>query len=97
MTNEIEQISTSDGKYTVVVDPCAQLSVLRYGEPWLGPGFPGCNMVIQLAQDLRTARNEIEQLKIQIGIEREEAKRAERILRSDIAYLEIDHGYAHKE
>lgn len=49
-----ENIQVANGKYTVVIGPCGQLSALRYGEPW--QDLTGNNLVYCLAVELREAR-----------------------------------------
>jgi vacuolar-type H+-ATPase subunit I/STV1 len=48
------RVTTSDGKYTVVMDAVGQLHALRHNEPWRE--LTGDNLVFTLAADLEESR-----------------------------------------
>lgn len=51
------RVTTSDGKYTVVLPEGGGLHALRYGEPWRD--LVGDNLVLTLAQDVETLRQKV--------------------------------------
>lgn len=53
---ELLRLDVGDGKYTVIQPRDAQVRVERYGEDWIGPGFPGCNCVLAMAYELDELR-----------------------------------------
>jgi len=53
-------VLTSDHKYNVIQEDTGAISILRYEDKWLGPGFPGDGAVLTLAQDLHEARLELQ-------------------------------------
>jgi hypothetical protein len=56
MSDELIRVDVDSGKYTVLMRENEQVRILRYGEEWMGPGFPGANAVIALACELGELR-----------------------------------------
>lgn len=71
-------VTTSDGKYTVIQDRDGLLFALRHGQSWHGRDMTGDNLVLTLAQDLRAARERIKELEAQIADDKEMAKEERR-------------------
>lgn len=63
---DLIRIAVDDGKYTIVQDAQGRLSVLRYGEYWLGHGsdkeafIPGSKMLIAMACELEELRAKVD-------------------------------------
>lgn len=76
MTETIK-LNVEDGKYTVCYTPGEGPYILRYGEPWLEPWFPGCNCVASMAIELDELRKENSKLKSEIVDVKNQLKDAE--------------------
>ncbi len=66
----MERVDVYDNKYSVIWggDPFQSVQILRYGEEWLGPDFPGSNAVLALACDLQEARARIAELEEELKV-----------------------------
>ncbi len=64
---DLLRVPVDDGKYTIVQDAQGRLTVLRYGEAWLGYGsdkadavVPGSKMLIAMACELEELREKLD-------------------------------------
>lgn len=62
---DLLRVPVDDGKYTIVQDAQGRLTVLRYGEAWLGhgtdkPGIIGSKMLISMACELEELREKLD-------------------------------------
>lgn len=62
---DLLRVPVDDGKYTIVQDAQGRLTVLRYGEAWLGygsdkPDIPGSKMLIGMACELEELREKLD-------------------------------------
>jgi hypothetical protein len=56
MSEELLRIDIDGGKYTLVQPRNEQVRIDRYGERWVGPGFPGSNCVLAMGYELEELR-----------------------------------------
>lgn len=59
---ELLQVSTTDGKYTIIQTEAGNLTFLRHGEPWpvANEALAHSGLVLALAQDLSDLRRDLE-------------------------------------
>lgn len=60
MTEDILNVTVSEGKYTLIIDEKGRAKARRYGEPW--PAFEGQspdNLHISLAWEVKSLRDEL--------------------------------------
>lgn len=76
---EILNVSTSDGRYTVVLRRDGTSHVLRYGEPWtpFPEGGSVGNVVIALGLEIETLRDDLANLREELDGARSAASRAQ--------------------
>jgi hypothetical protein len=69
MADNLLEVTTRDGKYTVIQAPHGGMTFKRHGEDWevANRDFSGVGLILALAQDLADANKVVETVKLVIS------------------------------